>query len=202
MPLSWIIHLKCNCPYCRGRRTGLSNCLATKNPELAKEWHPTLNGDLTPYNFTCGTNTKIWWICNENHIWESAILSRNSGVGCPECNASKGEKKIIELLSKNDIYNIPQKTFDGLYGMGNGNLSYDFYLPDHNLLIEYQGQYHDGTANNQKQEDFIKQQEHDKRKREYAKTHNIKLLEIWYCDFNNVEIILHNELNIIKKKVF
>ena len=41
------------------------------------------------------------------------------------------------------------------------------------------------------------QKEHDKRKRNYAKDNNIKLLEIWYWDFNNIENILIKELNLI-----
>jgi hypothetical protein len=45
-------------------------------------------------------------------------------------------------------------------------------------------------------EEFEYQQEHDKRKREYAEKHNIKLLEIWYWDFDNIETILKKELNI------
>jgi very-short-patch-repair endonuclease len=69
-------------------------------------------------------------------------------------------------------------------------LSYDFYLPSYNLLIEYQGEYHDGTANNQSKDAFLRQQEHDKRKLEYSVEHNIELLEIWYYDFENIENIL------------
>ncbi len=90
----------------------------------------------------------------------------------------------------------PKKTFDGLIGTRGGNLSYDFYLPDYNLLIEYQGEYHDGNVQYQTQEEFENQQEHDRRKREYAKENNIGLLEIWYYDFDNIEEILKNELNI------
>ena len=47
-------------------------------------------------------------------------------------------------------------------------------------------------------EDFNKQQEHDRRKKEYAKYNNIKLLEIWYWDFDNIEEILHKQ---IKNKI-
>ena len=46
------------------------------------------------------------------------------------------------------------------------------------------------------EEKFRKQQEHDKRKREYASTHNIPLLEIWYDEINHIESILDNYLQI------
>jgi very-short-patch-repair endonuclease len=82
-------------------------------------------------------------------------------------------------------------------------LSYDFFLPEYNLLIEYQGEQHEkyikGFHKNKKA--FINQQEHDKRKREYAKNHNIKLLEIWYYDFDNIEQILDKELQLNQQLV-
>ena len=106
----------------------------------------------------------------------------------------KGEEKIKIWLNGNNIDFVSQKTFPNLLGVGNGNLSYDFYLPDHNLLIEYQGEYHDGTVSNQSEEDYLKRQEHDKRKREYAESHNIKLLEIWYWDFDNIKTILNENI--------
>lgn len=90
------------------------------------------------------------------------------------------------------------KTFDGLFGIKNGHLSYDFYIESMNLLIEYQGQFHDGTitSNFQSKESFAKQQEHDKRKKIYAITHDIELIEIWYWDFDNIENILSSKLKI------
>ena len=73
------------CNYCAGRQVGLSNCLATKNQELASEWHPANNGNLTPYDVTCGNDRKVWWLCNKGHEWKSAIASRNQGKNCPYC---------------------------------------------------------------------------------------------------------------------
>jgi hypothetical protein len=138
--------------------------------------------------------TPILHICEYGHKWYITPDHVLRGIGCPICNQSKGENVIKEFFDLSNIYYIPQKEFEGLVGLKGGNLSYDFYLPDYNLLIEYQGQYHDGTVNNQTQKQFKKQQEHDKRKREYANKYNIKLLEIWYYDFDNIEEILNKEL--------
>ena len=138
--------------------------------------------------------------CIECNNYEYEVTPSNflSGKRCPKCNESKGENKIGKYLLNNNFNYTPQMEFEGLIGLGGKNLSYDFYLPQYNLLIEYQGEYHDGTARNQTKEEFKRQIEHDKRKREYAKEHNIKLLEIWYWDFDNVEQILNKELIIIK----
>ena len=135
-----------------------------------------------------------------------------SNTGCPECNKSKGEKeckrvflsrKFIEITQieynklmdkNNNTYFIPQKTFEDLIGVGGGNLSYDFYLPQYNLLLEYQGEFHDGTAYQQSKKDYLKQVEHDRRKKEYTLSNGYDFLEIWYYDFDNIEKILEQVL--------
>jgi hypothetical protein len=73
------------CPYCSGRYASLENNLAIKNPELAKEWHPTKNGKLTPNNVTPKTHKKIWWICSKGHEWQARPARKNNGIGCPYC---------------------------------------------------------------------------------------------------------------------
>ena len=86
--------------------------------------------------------------------------------------------------------------YDGLVGLGNGLLSYDFYIPKLNHLIEYQGEMHERFIRgiHKSIKDFEKQQEHDRRKKEYAQIHNINLLEIWYWDFDRIEKILDTKL--------
>lgn len=116
--------------------------------------------------------------------------------GCPCCSGSTGERAITAFLKAHDIAFIPQKTFAGLVGVRGSLLSYDFYLPNDNMLVEYQGQFHDGTASYQTEEEFERQKEHDRRKREYAIQHGYKFLEIWYQDFNNISSILTDALNI------
>ena len=101
------------------------------------------------------------------------------------------------FLFNNGINFEYQKTFDNLYGIQNGKLSYDFYIPNHNLLIEYQGKQHEEPIEFfGGEEQFKIQQEHDKRKREYAKNNGYKLLEIWYYDYDKIEEILSRELEL------
>ena len=56
-------------------------------PEIAAQWHPTLNGNLTPAMVTAGSRKKVWWICSEGHVWKAAIYSRGGKqkTGCPVC---------------------------------------------------------------------------------------------------------------------
>ena len=91
-----------------------------------------------------------------------------------------------------------QKKFPELIGVNNGKLSYDFYLPQYNLLTEIQGIQHEKPIEIfGGEEQFKTQQEHDRRKREYAEKNGYKLLEIWYYDFDNIEEILNRELEVV-----
>lgn len=76
------------CPYCSGRRVCPTNSLAALFPKLAKQWHQTKNGTLTPHNIRPGSNTKVWWQCMEQstHIWQAHPNSRiGLKSGCPHC---------------------------------------------------------------------------------------------------------------------
>ena len=74
------------CPLCSKRRTTPDNCLAKTHPHLAKEWHPTKNGNLTPNDVTAGSGRKAWWQCEKKHEWKAVINSRSQGIGCPYCS--------------------------------------------------------------------------------------------------------------------
>ncbi len=83
------------CPYCANRKVlpGF-NDLATAAPLVAKQWHETLNGALTPEMVTAGSHKKAWWQCSYGHAWKAAIYSR-AGVqqcDCPVC-AGKTRRK-------------------------------------------------------------------------------------------------------------
>ncbi|MFE4029112.1 zinc-ribbon domain-containing protein [Priestia sp. YIM B13551] len=92
------------CPGCSGKKVFLSNSLAVVNPELAKEWHPTKNDELTPYEVTAGSDKKVWWLCNLcQNEWEAHIYHRNNGTGCPsECKNKLISKGLKAFYSKGD----------------------------------------------------------------------------------------------------
>ena len=92
----------CGCPYCSGQRViSGENDLATINPKLAKEWHPTKNNGLTPEQVMPGSNKKVWWKCKNGHEWQATISSRNSGRGCPYCSGQKVLSGYNDLFSLN-----------------------------------------------------------------------------------------------------
>jgi hypothetical protein len=63
-------------------------------PEIAKEWHPTKNGKLTPSVVIAGGNKKVWWLCTKGHSYESSIYSRvgKQKSGCTYCAGKKVSK--------------------------------------------------------------------------------------------------------------
>lgn len=201
------------CSYCAGRKIYPLDSLGQHIVDnygkefLDKIWSE--KNKKSPFEYAPNSNEDVWWFCIDNNhkdYYRKISDSKKCNFRCPECQYSKGEKRIEEYLINNnftkDIDYIPQMEFDGLIGLGNGNLSYDFYLPKFNLLIEYQGEMHERFVKgiHKSKKDFERQQEHDRRKREYADENDIKLLPIWYWDFDNIEKILNKELNINKIK--
>ena len=185
------------CPTCHGRVVSDKNRLSLKFPSLVGEWHTTKNGSLTPSDVTYSSHTYVWWKCERNHEWSTPVHSRTiMKTNCPICCESKGEKKIRYWLEKERVEFESQVSYSDLLGLGGKHLSYDFYIPSLNLLIEYQGEFHDGSGNNEFTSlNLGRQQEHDSRKKTYAKNNNINLLEIWYWEFDNIEKILKRIIN-------
>lgn len=82
------------CPYCAGKKVlpGF-NDLETLHPQVAREWHPTRNGALTPQQITPGSNRRVWWQCDRGHEWQAVVFSRTDWrrCGCPIC--ARGVRK-------------------------------------------------------------------------------------------------------------
>lgn len=114
------------------------------------------------------------------HLWKTKPNNVKYGRGCPCCNQSHGEKYIQLYLNKKQIKYEIQKKFKNLKDVN--MLSYDFYLPSNNILIEYQGiqHYESVSFNGRDYSNLEKQQYHDKLKRKYAKDNGYILLEISY----------------------
>ena len=134
--------------------------------------------------------TRIKHKCSKGHIYyQTPYAHSRLNHGCPICKESHGEKFIRNYLDKHNIKYVPQKRFKDL--KDKTYLSYDFYLPDYNMLIEYQGIQHYESINikgSGKYSNLKKQQYHDNLKREYAKDNGYKLLELKYT-LNTQELV-------------
>lgn len=191
------------CPCCVNRKTVPSNCLVTTDPDLASQWHPTKNAHLTAKDITSGSAVKVWWMCDKGHEWDAVVVSRASGVGCPKCQESKGEKKVGDVLTKLGLAFKSQQRFKKC--KNKMTLPFDFIVrltETKGFLIEYQGEQHYKPIvrrykgdNKRAEEVLLKIQDRDQIKRKYAKNHNIPLLEIPYTEFDRIEEIIKDFIN-------
>ena len=63
-----------------------------ENKELIEEWDYEKNEKEgnNPNELTCGSNKIVWWKCKKcGHEWQTMIITRNRGSGCPKCNHKK-----------------------------------------------------------------------------------------------------------------
>lgn len=89
------------CPYIYGRGIWKGfNDLETTNPDLAKEFHPQKNGDLTVNNVAEKNSKKVWWLCVKGHEWQAPISVRAKGIGCPYCAGVRIWPGDNDLLTK------------------------------------------------------------------------------------------------------
>lgn len=189
------------CPYCTGQQAIAGETdLSTTHPELAKQWHPTKNGDIKPTDVKQGSSKKkIWWKCPEcGYEWAARVSSRTAGHNCPRCSESKGEKVIRKVLEDNHVsFKTQYKFEDRFMDSVNAKLKDDFAIFDKNGnvigTIEYHGQQHyepvdfAGKGLEFAQKEFKKTQKRDVAKTKYLQEHGIPQLIIPYWEFDNIE---------------
>lgn len=132
-------------------------------------------------------------VCGCN--WNASPDNILRGYGCPECNLSKGENKIKDYLVKHHVNYIPQHTFQDCRNIL--PLPFDFYLPDYNMCIEYDGIQHFEPVEYFGGELVFKETvNRDLIKTNYCLLNNIHLLRIRYDE--NVVDVLDRYFNDIK----
>lgn len=143
---------------------------------------------------------KLIIICKKHGEFTQTPNAHYCGCGCPKCNSSKGEIKIINFLEKNNFKYNHQYKFNGC--KNKQKLPFDFYLLNYNICIEYDGKQHfepvqfKGSSLEDALIRFEITKINDQIKTDYCLNNNIKLIRIPYWDFKSIEAILEKELNI------
>lgn len=138
LPGNKIYHTGGDCPYCSSQKLCRETSLGYVNPELAKEWHPTKNGVLTPFDVFASTNKYIWWQCPTcGHEWRSKCSNRNVGKrGCPNCAKGRSSSVPEQLL-----FRCVRKFFpDAISRHIVDKDEIDVFVPSLNIGFEYDGQ--------------------------------------------------------------
>jgi very-short-patch-repair endonuclease len=179
------------CPNCAGRpKRSISDA-----KKLAKE-----RGGKCLSTEYINNKTNLLWKCGKcNYIWKARFDRVKNGTWCPKCKISRGERAISSFLNKRKIDHIVQ-----YYTKDLGKRRYDFFLPNHNLIIEFDGIQHFKVYKlyAPTQEIVEKIQQHDLIKTKYCLTNNIRLLRISYDNLNYVNDILPRVLNCEDKLIF
>lgn len=129
--------------------------------------------------------------CHNDFVDYANYVTRR---GCPICDSSSMEQEISKILTKHNISYKPQFSFADCKDQR--ALPFDFYLPEYNILIEYDGQQHykpvnfGGIGDEEAFENFKITQSHDSIKTSYSEKNNISLLRIPYWESNNIETII------------
>lgn len=263
--------MRSDCGYCAGQKVNHTNSLASLRPDIASQWHPTLNGKLLPDSVTKSNHQKVWWLGGCGHEWDAVIADRTNedGYDCPFCsnrrmlvgfndmwttnpilasqllnpkdgyNYTQGSKVKLDwkCLSCRDIvknkivhkvlnrgiscprcsdgFSVPEKIMSGILSQLGvefepeksfnwiENRRYDFYLPEHNMIIETHGKQHykEGFKSSRAKtlEDV---QENDKYKRKKALDNGILHYVEIDCRRSEIEYIKLSILNTIIIKHF
>jgi hypothetical protein len=179
------------CPVC-------GNVKKIKTIDEVNEWLIENKKKIVCLSYIGNVRQKSWFHCECcHHSWETSYNAIRSGNGCPNCNLSKGEKRIQEILDENEIMYKAQFYFsDCVY---EAPLKYDFAIFNKNklyALCEYQGIQHyepvDFASKGAEWANsmFELNQKRDNIKRDYCKNNNLKLIEIPYWDFGEIDNII------------
>lgn len=179
----------CRCKNCTARKKAKRLTL-----EYIKEYVESFEYKLLSNEYI-NDASKIILECPKGHIYNTCTFaSFRSGNRCPICRESRGEKEVKRILDKLKIEFKTQYKFEDC--KIKLCLPFDFYLPQYNICIEYDGgqhfeivEYFGGL------DKFIDTKIHDTIKNDYCKKNNINLIRIPYWEFDNIEEIIKHELN-------
>ena len=182
------------CPYCSGNKVLAGfNDLEFLFPGLVSEWHPTLNGGLLPNQVVSKSSLKVWWQCSKGHSWDAIVSNRtDKQSGCPDCfgSGSKMEEDLAVWLTSviKEGMTVVRKNRSVIKP-----LELDFYIPEKNVAIEFNGLYwhseNAGKAKNYHRDKWLA-----------CKEQGIQLIQVWEDDWRNnrplIERMLLHKLGI------
>ena len=146
-----------------------------------------LNRQIVESNTSFSWNCLFWYFKNTEELLTHYGISTENRVG-----KSRAECLIIKILNELEIPFEKQKTFPWLINTTGEKLFLDFFFPDKNFAIEYDGQQHFKYNNffYKTEQSFLYAKERDRRKNYLLEKHNIPLIRISYKEKITEELIL------------
>lgn len=176
----------------------ISKIKSTFDKDFVEEYVNSINGNKLlnkeEYLGTFIPNLKIRCKCGNIFITSFNNYKKSTNT-CRKCSLkeSRGEAIIRHVLEYGKIKFEQEKRFSDC--RDKKPLPFDFYLPDYNLCIEYDGEQHYKDISFNGVTSYLERnQKHDKIKNEYCNEHNINLLRIPYWEVNNIKNIILEKL--------
>lgn len=178
------LNKKFDCPICKEKRTHDKKFKSQE--QFLKELY-SIFGDAYDYSKVVYVDcyTPVELICKEHGpFFKDPLHLLNRQSGCPLCSISKGELTVRSSLIDLNINFKKSKTFENCRYIR--PLPFDFYLPDYNCCIEYQGEQHYRPSTfgqfslEEAEQNFKEQQIRDQIKKDFCKESKISLIEIKY----------------------
>lgn len=179
-----------------------SNIKFSLGKDLFVEKSKLIHGNLYDYSEVeyINSQTKVKILCKKHGLYEQIPndhLTKKSG--CPKCKLSKGEIRIMKWLQNHQIKYETQKKFEKC--KFKRKLPFDFYLPEYNMCIEYDGKQHfepigfgSKKSKNILIEKYNERIFRDEIKNKFCEKNNITLLRIPYYNTDVLEDILEDKL--------
>lgn len=189
-----LISNKSGCPKCGKIKASLSRRISQE--DFVRRLS-NVNSFIEIIGEYTGAHKKILCRCKKcNNVWEGYPANLlNGSAGCPKCNLSDGERKLLMLLDKFNINYISQYSLKDCKNVL--PLKFDAFDIDNNIAYEYNGEQHYKTV--MLKNHFITDEElhiikqRDEIKQTYCKNNNIPLIIIPYWEKNNMENFLLSE---------
>ena len=166
------------CPWCEGhfQKMTIEQIKEKVKDQFGNEY------SVLSEHYNPDKSSKIRVRHNKCHfIWDVSAYTIIRGHGCPKCKSSLGEVKVEKFLKDNNIYFIPQYSFEDFEEIK--RYKYDFYIENGNskFVIEYHGrQHYEPVDFFGGEEAFRKQRERDQIKKDFCNKNNIEYIEIPY----------------------
>lgn len=185
------------CPICARRENAkkLSKDIITFKKEM-KELNDTIEILSDEY---INEREKVECLCKKcGRTWKATPTNLLRDRGCPSCKSSKGERKIEQWLKENNLVFFREYKFEDC--KDKRRLPFDFFLPEYNLALEYDGRQHyepvtfGGISEKRAIKLFEENKKRDKIKEEYCANNGINFLRISYKNFDNIFQILEQQL--------
>jgi hypothetical protein len=212
VPVWWLVETGCsegcthevytqiNCKSIGDKYICIHQSIAHTHPEIAKEFHPTLNGELKPEHLTYGSDERPWWLCAKGHCWPATVSNRcRLGRGCSKCCNSRGYSKVacewINTVSESTCTFAQHEENGGEYKIPEmPGTEVDGFMTAYNdynrIALEFHGcQFHgcptcrDLSANNHLGQSFAELYQKTNERTRKLRNHGYIVIEIWECEY-------------------